>query len=57
MKVPTRWSQVRKAIVAVATVIAEIAGVWVDAPSWFAPVAALAGAILVYLVPNEPMPS
>lgn len=54
---PNRWSQVRKALVAVATVIAEIAGVWIDAPNWFAPVAALAGAILVYLVPNEPMPS
>lgn len=53
---PTRWSQVRKAIVAVATAVVQIAGVWVEAPAWFLPVAAVAGAILVYLVPNEPMP-
>jgi hypothetical protein len=57
VNVPTKLSQVRKFLVAVGTAIVEIAAVWLTAPPWFITLAAIAGALLVYRVPNEPMPS
>lgn len=43
----------RKAIVAAATAIVEVVAVWQSAPEWALMAAAGAGAVLVYLVPNE----
>ena len=57
MQVPTRLDQVRKAVVALATAIVEVGAIWVDAPEWVVVTVAFAGAILTYLVPNEPMPN
>jgi hypothetical protein len=54
---PTKLNQVRKFLIAMATAIVEIAAVWLTAPPWFITLAAIAGALLVYRVPNEPMPS
>src|SRR5690606_19476918 len=47
------WSRYRKAAVAAATAVVEIVALWQDAPQWALAAAALAGAVLVYAVPNR----
>lgn len=46
-------SRYRKAVVATATAVVEIVAVWQGAPEWALAAAALAGAVLVYAVPNR----
>jgi hypothetical protein len=44
----------RKGLIAAAVAAVEIANVWVGGPDWLYAVAAAAGAVLVYRVPNAP---
>lgn len=53
---PTKLDQVRKFLVALATTVVELGALWADAPDWVIVAVGVAGAILTYLVPNEPMP-
>jgi hypothetical protein len=48
------WHERRKAVFAVATAVVEVVAVWQDAPQWALMIAAAAGAVLVYSVPNRP---
>lgn len=52
----TWLEQRRKGIIAFLTVAAGIIAGWQDAPEWVLALGGLIGAILVYMVPNEPMP-
>ncbi|MGV2383663.1 MAG UNVERIFIED_CONTAM: hypothetical protein LOD86_00125 [Thermobifida fusca] len=49
----TMLSRYRKAVVATATAVVEIVALWQGAPEWALAAAALAGAVLVYAVPNR----
>lgn len=53
---PTKLAQIRKFLVAAATAIVEMGALFTDAPQWVVVAVAIAGAVLTYLVPNEPMP-
>lgn len=51
------WARYRKAAVAVLTMVVEIVAVWQGAPEWALTAAAIAGAVLVYAVPNRQPPA
>lgn len=48
-----KWAEMRKAIIAVATMVVEIVAIWQGAPEWALVAAAVAGAVLVWGVPNR----
>lgn len=52
----SRLAKYRKLVVAVATGVVEIVAVWQDAPPWALTAAAVAGAFLVWRVPNTGLP-
>lgn len=49
----SRLAEYRKLVVAVAALVVEVVAAWQDAPPWALAIAGVAGAVLVWRVPNS----